>query len=107
MKRRALFGWFIASFGFWVIGGSLLAQYAVQAAFEIPPWLAERIAWGLQRLYPGYVPEATDIEAVTELLLVIGAYGAAACVVALVSVAAWRCIARPHFASSPDAAVEP
>ncbi|REE21349.1 hypothetical protein B0G71_4507 [Paraburkholderia sp. BL27I4N3] len=86
MKPARLLRWCIGSLAVWFALGTAFAWGSQQLSFEIPLWLADFVRWLLRSLYPDWTPDAYDIEAWTNSLLIVSGYLIAAVVVGFISV---------------------
>jgi hypothetical protein len=90
MRHARLLRWCASTLAVWLALGTALAWGSQQLSFEIPLWLADFVRRLLRSLYPDWMPDAYDIEAWTNFILIVSGYLIAAVVVVFTSVVTWK-----------------
>ncbi|MGF6854120.1 hypothetical protein OKW29_003007 [Paraburkholderia sp. CI3] len=90
MRDARLLRWCISALGIWVALGTALAWGTQQLSFQIPLWFAGSVRWLLRCLYPNWEPDAYDVEAWGNFVLIVSGYIVAIALVVPASVIAWR-----------------
>ncbi|MBC8748734.1 MULTISPECIES: hypothetical protein [Paraburkholderia] len=86
MTHARLFRRCVNALGIWLALGTALAWGTQRLSFEIPLWFADFVRWLLRYLYPDWMPDAYDVEAWSNFVLIVSAFIVAAAIVAPVSV---------------------
>ncbi|MEX3930485.1 hypothetical protein AB4Y32_01495 [Paraburkholderia phymatum] len=96
MKRLALFGWCVATFGVCILVMIPIGRFTFAHYFDTPEWFKASIRWVAYRSFASetYNRESMDIEDACDLVLIIVDLMLAATIVVPASRFAWRLVMR-------------